>query len=57
MLYMPLLHAEDADMQKKSVEKFTELHEWAKANSRGLMQLSERFVTIAHRHEKVSSFH
>jgi hypothetical protein len=53
MLYMPLLHAEDAALQAKSVELFEALYEDAKAKGAGTLSILQRFHVISIRHKQV----
>ncbi|ELR21117.1 Bacterial protein of unknown function (DUF924) [Acanthamoeba castellanii str. Neff] len=46
MLYMPLLHAEDAALQAKSVELFEALYEDAKAKGAGTLSILQRFHAV-----------
>jgi len=55
MLYMPLLHAEDAALQAKSVELFEALYEGAKAKGAGTLSILQRFHVISIRHKQVRS--
>lgn len=52
MLYMPLLHAEDAALQAKSVELFEALYEDAKAKGTGTLSILQRFHVISIRHKQ-----
>jgi len=52
MLYMPLLHAEDAQLQAKSQEMFNQLYLHTKASCPGFLQIAERFTKIAQIHAK-----
>jgi len=53
MLYMPLLHAEDGQLQERSLKLFGELHEEAKSKGLGSVLILERFSKIAARHHQV----
>lgn len=55
MLYMPLMHAEDNELSKKSMELFTSLHEEAKISRSLSEQVLERFKKAAIRHYNVIS--
>jgi len=53
MLFMPLLHAESAELQQRSLESFQGLWEEAKSKSLGSVLILERFHKIAIRHKDV----
>jgi uncharacterized protein (DUF924 family) len=53
MLYMPLLHAEDAALQAKSVELFEALYDDARSKSAGTLSILQRFHGISIRHKQV----
>jgi len=53
MLYMPLLHAEDGEVQKLSSELFDQLYESAKEECAGSATVLERFKKISARHAHV----
>jgi uncharacterized protein (DUF924 family) len=54
MLYMPLLHAEDAALQAKSVELFEALYDDARSKSAGTLSILQRFHGISIRHKQVA---